>query len=223
MNTLSRWIVTGAAFMFACTPPAVGQTLYDPSFELATNPLPPLPEVLGPPTFVSGFWAAEVSFVVDFADGITPYDGQQMLQMWDDGISVTQAFQAIDVSAIADCIDAGGVGITFLARFNAPSLPEELGGVEVGFYACDGCWGQDLAPTIHSGIYLDGSPSTSESVSTSGTIPVGTRWLAVQVHFRDTTLEGRAGYVDSAELQIDCAPPTPAQPNTWGRIKARYQ
>jgi hypothetical protein len=231
MNARTNSILACAALVLALAAsasPAWANLILDPSFEDNTAPftLPGLAGVVSP-VFTPGFWGAENSTVVTAENNVMPRCDVQMLRMEDEGGTVTQAFQAVDVSADSICIDSGLARITLSAWLNTietAGIPPVEGGVTLFFYDCATCWGATV-PYIGTPISLDNNPSTWELSLVSGTIPPGTRWVLVQTGFSDATLLGRPGYVDCVELEVDTSgcSPSPTDPVSWGQIKELYK
>jgi hypothetical protein len=231
MNARMKSIFACAALALALAisaSPALANLVIDPSYEDITAPflLPGLGGVVGPP-FTPGFWGAENSTIVTAENNITPMCDVQMLRMEDEGLFVTQAFQAVYVGADSICIDSGLARVTLSAWFNAvgtPGAPPVEGGVMLYFYNCATCWG-NFVPFISTPINLDYDPSTWELSLATGAIPAGTRWVLVQTGFTDATLLGHPGYVDCVELDVDTSgcSPSPVDAASWGQIKALYK
>ncbi|MDO8303389.1 MAG: PEP-CTERM sorting domain-containing protein, partial [Sedimentisphaerales bacterium] len=100
------------------------------------------------------------------------------------------------------------------------------GSVSVSFFTTSS-YGS-ITGSIDNSLVLDTSASTWESISKSGAIPIGTRWLLSQVYFDDSTLKGvppdttnYPGYVDAAELTITPEPATIAMLAIGGLALAR--
>jgi hypothetical protein len=231
MNTRKNSVIMGAALVLALAVSASSawaNLIIDPSFEDQSAPfvLPYLGGVVSP-NFTAGFWGAENATVVTTENGVTPRCEVQMLRMEDEGGVVTQAFQAVDVSADSVCIDSGHARVQLSAWLNTMdsgiSTPVQ-GAVTVFFYSCGTCWG-NVVPYISDPINLDINSSTWELSSTSGSIPTGTRWLLIQLGFTNSTLLGRPGYVDCVDLQVDTSgcESSPAEDTTWSQIKALYR
>ena len=232
MNTWMKSSVACAALVLALAasvPPAMANDVIDPSFENESAPflLPGLAGVVSP-VFTPGFWGAENATIVTAENNVTPWCDVQMLRMENEGGVVTQAFQAIDVSADSLCIDSQHARVSLSAWLNttdsAAGLPPVEGGVTLFFYPCATCWG-GVVPYIGTPITLDNSPGTWQQSLVTGTIPPGTRWLLVQTGFSDATLQGRPGYVDCVDLSIDTADcnPSPVDGTSWGQIKGLFR
>jgi hypothetical protein len=231
MNTRTNPIIACAALalaLVASTLPARANLIIDPSYEDETAPFP-LPGLAGvvSPAFTPGFWGAENATIVTAENNVTPRCEVQMLRMESEGGVVSQAFQAVDVSADSVCIDSGNARVSLSAWLNTPDIagiPPVVGGVTVFFYSCATCWG-NVVPYIGTPITLDNNPSTWEQSLVAGSIPAGTRWLLVQTGFTDATLVGRPGYVDCVELLVDTTgcDPVPVDATSWGHIKGLFR
>ena len=202
--------------LFVCaafiTASAKANLLVDPGFE--SNPLTTDAAVINTPNpMLPGVWGQENSTIVGAEFTVTPAQGVKMLRMENTG-SYTQTFQATDVTSYAALIDAGGATVNINALFNAnPKIPAALGGIGVSFFTASN-YGS-LTSFISNTLTLDNTPGTWQSISVSGAIPAGTRWLLSQVYFQDSTLQGAppdptfyGGYVDAADLTITPEPAT---------------
>jgi hypothetical protein len=202
MNTRTNWILAcaGLALAFAAAAPATPNLLVDPSFEL--NPLTTFSNVLNNFPAYQGFWGVEAATLTVVENGVTPAQGFWMLRMVDDGLVTTQGVQVTDVTSYAALINSGGATVNMSALFTAgATVPGAGAGVVVQFFSAANYGSQIGSPLIGS-LTLDNFGSTWETVSVSGTIPIGTTWLASQVYYGDASLNGNPGYVDAAELTI---------------------
>jgi hypothetical protein len=186
--------------------------LVDPGFE--ANPLTTAVAVFNTPNpMLPGVWGQENSTIVGAEFTVTPPQGVKMLRMDNTG-SYTQTFQATDVTSYAALIDSGGATVNLSALFNAnPKIGAALGGIGVAF--CTTSNYSSYTGSISNSLTLDNSPNTWQSISKSGIIPPGTRWLMSQVYFQDASLQGvppdmsyYGGYVDAADLTITPEPAT---------------
>lgn len=231
MNTRTNSIFACAALVLALAAfamPAWANVIVDPSYEDEAAPflLPGLAGVVSP-VFTPGFWGAENATIVAAESNVTPLCEVQMLRMESEGGVVSQAFQAIDISADSLCIDSDHARVTLSAWLNTTGgagLPPVEGGVTVFFYSCATCWG-NVVPYIGTPITLDNDLATWEQSLVSGSIPPGTRWLLVQTGFTDATIVGRPGYVDCVDLQVDTSgcDPVPVDATSWGHIKGLFR
>lgn len=182
--------------------------LTDPGFE--SNPVVNIITVLSDFTTFQGVWGNEVGGVVTTENGITPFQGVRMLRMDDDGLVTTQCLQVVDVSSYAALIDSGNAVASGSAWFNAASTPGFIngqGGVSVSFFSAAN-FGSSLGNSPVAYIGMDGDAHTWQLSSINQPIPVGTRWMFLQVAFDNSTMFGNPGYVDAAELNIVPTPGT---------------
>jgi hypothetical protein len=214
MNTRTSQTLASAVLALAiaaCTPSAWANLLVDPGYE--ANPLDTAFNVLNDFTTYQGIWGVEAATITGVDGGVTPAQGLYMLSMVDDGqAGTTQGMQVTDVTSYAALIDSGGATVNMSALFDAnQNLPAALGGVYVSFFTANyyGSYTGDIGNTLT----LDNATSTWESISVSGAIPAGTRWLLSQVVYSDASLLGPDGvsypsYVDAAQLTIVPEPAT---------------
>jgi len=202
---------------------AQANLLADDSFESGIDPLPLLGPVVGPP-FSPGFWGAELGGEVTAEFGVSPAAGQYMLYMENEGLAVTQAFQAVDVNSFAGLIDSGSAVAYLTAYYNSPggvAGPTTVPGLL--FFAGANDWGSPLGSGFGS-FSLDASPDTWEPYLFTASVPVGTRWIVAQLGYDDSTLPaGVRGYVDVASLRIIPEPATLALlvPALLGALRRR--
>lgn len=193
------------AFVFvvmACTSTiaAAANLLADDSFENGIDPLPGLGAVVGPP-FQPGFWGAELGGEVFAERGVVPFHLRRMLYMENEGLTVTQAFQAVDVSSFASLIDSGNALADFRAMVNT-YLSGQAFVPGLMFFAGANDWGNPIG-TIFWNQPVDGNANTWESFASLTAIPVGTRWIVVQVGYWDQPLPfGERVYVDAVYLDV---------------------
>jgi hypothetical protein len=202
MNTFTKWILAcaGLALAFgASTPAARANLLVDPGFE--ANPLTTLSNVLNNFAAFQGTWGVEAATITGVDGGVTPPELIKMLRMVDDGLTTTQGVQVTDVSVYTPQINSGAT-VNLSALFTAgPNVPAAGAGVVVQFFSAAN-YGSQIGSPIIGSLTLDGFASTWQTVSVSGTIPVGTTWLVSQVYYGDASLLGNPGYVDAADLTI---------------------
>ncbi len=125
-----------------------------------------------------------------------------MLQMMNEGGDVTQAFQAVDISKYAGCIDQGGATISLSALLNTvahPGWPSVQGDVSVYFYQSQWGWPSNVGQYTNA-VNVDGSNWVQCSLAHP--IPPGTRWVIFQIGFTDDTLLGRSGYADCVQMEV---------------------
>jgi hypothetical protein len=209
MNTRTKLILTCAALLLtitATTPSARANLLVDPGFE--ANPLNTDAYVINTPNPMNpGVWGVEMATITGVDGGVTPFQGVKMLRMTDDFQTATQGFQAIDVTSDAALIDSGGATVNMSALFTADkNTPAAIGAVYVSFFTTSNY--ASLTTYIGNSLTLDNSNLTWQTISTSGPIPAGTRWLLSQVAYNDASLVGNPGYVDAADLTITPEPGT---------------
>ncbi len=208
MNTRKNLILAcvGLALAFSVSmPSARANLLVDPGFE--ANPLTTASNSLNFFATYQGVWGVEAATITGIDGGVTPAQGVKMLNMTDDGQTTTQGFQATDVTSYAALIDSGGATVNLSALFTTDANPSAaLAGVYVQFFTASN-YGS-LTTYIGNTLTLDVSPLTWETISTSGTVPPGTRWLMSQVAYNNASLAGNSGYVDAADLTITPEPAT---------------
>lgn len=178
----------------------------DSSFENGVNPLPGLGSVVGPP-FSPGFWGAEKGGEVLNERGVQPWDLTHMLYMEDEGGNVTQAFQAVDVSAFTTLIDSGNAQADFRAVANTYLSGQEFA-PGLMFFATANSWPSPIGSQFW-GLLLDSDANTWENFAALAPIPVGTRWIIVQVGYNNAYLPaGERAYVDSVYFNVVPEPAT---------------
>ena len=171
--------------------------LVDPSFE--NNPLGSYSTVLT--NWVTGVWGAEAAAITGPVGGVVPPHGARMLRMVNDGLIYTQVVQITNVAAHAAQIDSGVVGVSLSAMLNAGSgVASAMTYVRAAFYT-----GPSVA--LPNGMTqqtatLDDNHTTWETLSTSGPVPPGTRWLVTEFGFQNNSIAGSAGYVDATDLTL---------------------
>lgn len=190
--------------------PGQTATLYDPSFETTTNPLPGITAVLGGSSvpFTSGIWGADVASVTTQVGEIQPCGGSRMLSATSGGGVLNDIVQAVDVSADSQCFASNEATATFRAALNA-YLPEgstEPVTVAVGLQFFESAlWSGAHSPEYWTTVALDDLESTWEEVSVTQPVPSATKWMVVRIAFHSATLtDGRTGFVDCTELHLDC-------------------
>ncbi|MFO0874661.1 MAG: hypothetical protein U0575_11925 [Phycisphaerales bacterium] len=172
----------------------------DPSFEY--HALLSYSAVVNDFALNEGQWGAEVgSIAVGTANGVTPYDGSKMLCMNNDGLTVTQAVQAIDVSSCAPLIDAGLLEAEFAARFNVGSAVTAASAYPMLRFFSGASYTSQISNVANGGL-LDADPTTWQQKTVDSLIPVGTRWIVVEVGFGDTSIGTQPGYVEDVTLCI---------------------
>ena len=160
--------------------------------------------------FILDAWGAENSLVVTAENGVTPNDGLSMLRMSDDGLTVTQVVQRVDVSSFAEQIDAGNLRVDSFADFNVSSnVMNARAQIEV-LYIPEMLTGSLLDSALglsRTAAFLDSDPNSWQTLAINdSTVAVGTRSLLVHMFFTNDSLAGNPGYVDSTHLSVSTVP-----------------
>jgi len=187
-----------AAALLVATAAAGDQLLIDPSFE--NNPLIGYVEVLNNFEKYQGIWGVENAVIVGATGNVIPPGGKKMLQMWDDGLIVTQAFQVTDVTAYSSLIDSGEAVGLLGALFNVENAPKARTVVHISYYSGPG--GEFEIGTFWSLLDLDADVTTWETNLAQTSVPVGTRWVVSDIAYDSELLQGNPGYFDAASLRI---------------------
>ncbi len=198
-NAHSR--LTAVALVAACTAASLANLLADPGFEDPNIPLVPIGQVAGPP-FLPGAWGVESASKTGPLHGISPFQGNYMLHMDRIVGNHTQTIQAVDLTAYAADIDAGNGTFTFSAWYNAPSGSSARAIATIQSYDSDNTMWIYPTDTQASSLNLDTDLDTWEQVTVSMDLPVGTRWVIVQVHFTNDSLTAAGGFVDGVTAVI---------------------
>ncbi len=199
-----------SALTLAHGTPARANLLTDPGFE--TNALLPGVGVLTNIPGNAGIWGTENAAIVGVTGGITPAGGVKMLEMSDDGLIATQGWQAVNVSSFATAIDAGLATFTSSAKYNVQqTVPAASASTAMIYVDNTGVFGNFTAASTATGQVLDNNPATWQTIAHNGPVPVGTRWLIIQVAYANATLVNSAGaidhgYVDDAFLDVRVVP-----------------
>jgi hypothetical protein len=158
--------------------------------------------------FIPDVWGVEYGVdVVTSQNGVTPVDGINMLSMGSGGGTVSQAYQATNVSAFASSIDAGLATFNLGAVFNvSSSVTTAYGGVTLHFFDNPPVWNSPIATPLSDRKTFDNDPSGWELSSINDLVPVGTRWVVSEVTYKIDSLNGNYGYVDTAELTLTIVP-----------------
>ena len=199
-------------------------TLINPGFDVPPIPpgLPAIPPgpvgnfglVVGPP-FSPNYWGAEnasiTTGVVNAPNGpVTPKSLNGMLEMRDDGLTVTQAWQVVDVTGMLPPNPRVGLSACFTVSANS------FGTVAaVRIYAFDATGPNSAWPawSVIAGTtgQLDGASHTWEMIMMAPvSVPVTTKWILAEVYYVDADLlaRGTNGYVDNVQLKIVPEPAT---------------
>ncbi len=213
----ARWMVVEAGFNNASIGSAAGymddaalciarncvySSIGNPSFESVS--LGSYSTVLNNFATSVGLWGAEAGSIVGGpTDNVSPLRGSQMLRLVNDGLSATQAVQVVDVRTISSLIDLGGMKANFGGYFNASDgVAAANSYAMVRFYGSGG-FSNPIGITQTSKT-LDALPGRWEWNATSKTVPVGTRWMVLEVGFTNSTIGGLAGCVDATLLCLNC-------------------
>ena len=204
---------------------ASANLLTDPSFE--ANALLPGIGVLTNIPGNAGIWGTENANIVGTVGAVSPAGGVKMLQMLDDGLVATQGWQAVNVSGFAGTIDAGLASYTASALYNVDSaVPAAAASTGVFFVDSTGVYGNFTGPFSSTGQVLDANPGTWQPITDAGSVPVGTRWLIIQVAYSNASLASvngtiEPGYVDVADLDIRVPEPASLSLLALGPVLAR--
>ena len=178
--------------------------LNNPGFEVATTTS--VSNVLGNFTGFQGIWAPEMGSITTAILGVTPAAGARMLGMTDDGLTATQAFQAVDVTAYAALINSGTATMNASALYNTNGgYTGAQGSMVVQFFTA-ASYGSLIGNSGIIGLALDANPQTWETNSVSSAIPVGTTWMLFQVAYGNASIGINTGFVDNAFLEIVPSP-----------------
>ncbi len=188
----------------ALTGAANANILNNPGFEVATTTS--VSNVLGNFTGFQGIWAPEMGSITTATLGVTPAAGARMLGMTDDGLTATQAFQALDVTAYAALINSGTATMNASALFNTNGgYTGAQGSIVVQFFTTSN-YGSLIGNSGFGSLALDANPLTWETNSISSAIPVGTTWMLFQVAYGNASIGNNTGFVDNAFLEIVPSP-----------------
>ena len=154
----------------------------------------------------AGIWGPEVGSITTATLGVTPANGSRMLGMTTDGLTYTQAFQAVDVSSFGGMINAGQAQMTAGALFNTNGgYTGAFAIVNVQFFSGPS-FGTSIGNSGNGSLTLDANPLTWESTSVPSMIPVGTTWVVYQVAYQNASIGNNTGFVDDAYLRINQVP-----------------
>jgi len=175
---------------------ALGTT--DSAFE--TSPLLDYATVLNDFVLYQGSWGGESgSIVTGLSDGVAPHSGSKMLRMTDDGLTVSQTVQVIDLTTLAAVIDANMLEASFCAQFNAATgVAAASAQTTLRCYNTSGLAGATIVAS--TSLVLDASTSTWQLNGVTTLLPTGTRWIVVELAYSNASIGPLAGFVDDAEL-----------------------
>lgn len=152
----------------------------------------------------AGVWGVEAGSVATGpSDSVSPLRGGRMLRLVNDGLLATQAVQVIDLHTQSSLIDLGGTKATFGAYFNASAGVSAANSYAMIRFYGSGGFGDPIGISQTSKT-LDALPGRWEWNATSKAVPVGTRWIVLEVGFANTTIGSLAGFVDDAVFCLGC-------------------
>ena len=218
-----KLFVVLAFFCVAASANGAINLLVDPGFEAASS----IPA--GRPNGVE-YWKGDVSSVVTTVDGITPYEGNQMVNfIYCDVVPNASSYiggnvwQLVDLTSLSDMIDTGNAVATLSAYFNrisGDSQTDTQFDTEIRAYAGDPSTflqqsGQnaELAEIVTQ-LFTDGDVVTWEYLEANLTLPVGTDFLAIAVTAMEDVVNDTSGteldghYVDAVSLTVVPEPTT---------------
>lgn len=175
--------------------------LVRPGFEI--DNIVPLSNIVNP-NMSSGRWGVEQA-VRDMGptSGIIPHQGSWMLKMDDDGLTVTQAFQFVDISNRGN-----NNTLEVEAWFNSDALAPLAAdfGLRLDYYVDANS--NFTTPMSLDGrrMVLDNDVTTWQGLFFRSTIPATANWVGIQVNFRNDSIGIRSGFVDSVSLVLVPAP-----------------
>lgn len=198
-------VVVGASQASAITTPNL---LVDPSFE---NPvLTNYAQIIGAPYF-TGVWGGEVAANVGPTAGVSPNSGLLMHRQDDDGLSATQSWQLVNVSAYSAAINANQATVNFDAFFNVPaSVAAGVGSIGVSFF--DGSQTAVGPPFTGTPSTPDSNPATWQSYGMSGVpVPATTQYIRLQLAYANITMVNsqglpQPGFIDDSHLTLTMVP-----------------
>ena len=152
-------------------------------------------------------WGVENATVVpaDVGLGISPFAGEQMLRMENDGSAETLAGQLVGIEHLAAEVDAGFVSARYFSYFNVPSA---VSGATVDVYFEYYDAGASLITTsVVNSATLDSDVSTWEEVADVGIpVPAGTRRVKFVFGYDTAPLGQFPGFADRMTLIFDVVP-----------------
>jgi hypothetical protein len=208
---VARGILTAAVALtlWVGAPRALGQVPVDSGFE-ETNPnyVQPIANIVYPLT--AGSWGVENAYVTG-PTYTSPYEGTQMLEMLNDGLTYTEAWQFLDVGP------GSGRTANLSAWFNA-FQPNAIGFVDLIFYATSNDWGNPISDsqTIVT-LTLGNNNNAWEQISLNNVaVPNGTTWVGVHLGFNDASIGTERGDVDAVQFSIV------PEPSTWALLASGF-
>jgi hypothetical protein len=197
-------VATGGAAQAVLTP----NLLVDPSFE---NPvLTPYTQILNSP-YLTGVWGGEVAANVGPTAGVSPNSGLLMHRQDDDGLSATQSWQLVNVSAYSAAINANQASVNFDALFNVPAVVAAgVGSIGVSFFnGSQTAVGPSFTGTPST---PDSNPATWQSYGMAGVpVPATTQYIRLQLAYANVTMvdsQGlpQPGFIDDSHLTLTLVP-----------------
>ncbi len=187
----------------ASAAPLVNPAFDDPS---PVGALPPVDfaQVVGPP-FSIGFWGAENSAIVTTGGTngpVTPRSHPQMLEMKNDGLAVTQAWQVINVAGTLPPNPSVGLSGWFTVSANSFGA---VAGVQMRTFDSGTDWSNPPTLIVNATRQLDGASLTWEQILIAPVpVPSSTEWIVAEVFYSNATLlqRGTNGFVDDVGLRI---------------------
>ncbi len=163
-----------------------------------------------------GYWSGDPATIVQAQDGITPLDGNSMLQFLDiDHGSSNDIWQLVDVTSLGSLLSSGEAVCTLSARFNRVAGD---GQTDTAFRVSVQAYSGELAsfPTGMLGegkqyIYSDSDPATWELATADLLLPATTTFVAVGLRVKSDIsddLEFDGHYADTISLTIVPEPAT---------------
>ena len=202
LSGLSRWaaglfcLSLVAAFSLK-TNCSAAVSLVDPGFE----DRPDGTTFGGTLTFAStGIWTLDNGSYRTARNGITPFEGAQMLSFDATGQASTDIYQLVDVSSYSNQIAAGTLTFTLSAYFNAPAIHSFSLEMLAYFETTT-----PLNSSAYDGIAflgftnLDANPATWQQLSLTYKPPVGTHFVAFGLN---SMIDGHVSYADTVEITV---------------------
>jgi hypothetical protein len=176
--------------------------LTNPGFEV--NSTTTVANVFSDFNTYQNIWAPENGTIVGVDAGLSPLAGANQMRLDDDGLSATQLFQVVDVSAFTVPINAGAATVNFDAFLNSRA-PAAIASVSVGFFSGPN-FGTQIGTFVLSGAALDANGFTWQNAAVSSNVPIGTQWIMAQVAYSNVSLNANGqlfgGYVDETTMNV---------------------